>query len=755
MIARRSLPAALALAVVAVFLPFTQGEALADHGARRLEVTPEVVQKEINQTQTLVAHLVNDDGEPFPANVASGAINIDFEMETGSNDPDGATSNSPTTPDRTCSIPAGQSQCDVEYFGDEPGDDQWRIWIDHDGENSTVEADAGVMGEGGEGRYAGPTDSDEQVPEDDPIPGVGDQCRAVQGVPSGQEPDCTDVIRIEWSGIVFPGFIDCDDEQGPDTERALNPSGGGAASNERVACFVFDQNGNPINDADPTTTARDSTTMYGENQGGPNDPDDGSSYATDDADYRCSTPTSGSGPFNRCFMDVTQGELEEGSAEICFWARGEFDSSVGEAGLTHCETEGEPTGENQRSTGADGPNDLADQTQVAWAERALASLDVENESTTHVLGENRQLVATVYDQFGDPFQGSTEIKFEFFSGSPTDRTDASADGNSPASADESCTTVNSSTCTETYSQSTVAGRDLICAWIGNAPGMSLNNRNDRGVCLGEKRNDGDDAADEADAPAPANDRRDVVSTVWTNDPPATVLECTPESTGKLSRSRHTIRCRATTGQPDSGVPNTEIDIEATGANDRDGGNSRGTPDFRCVTDTNGFCSVSHGGGRGTRRAGVTTYTAWIDTNYHDNIAESDNGEKRNETKTPGGTEEPDTTDVVQNRWISGGRDLSLRASDNNVSRGSRVDLTGKINAAAGRRCEDNELVQLQKKSPGDRRFRNMKNRTDNAGNSGGFSFKNVRVFGDTVFRAVAKYSGGCMKANSNAVTVNT
>jgi hypothetical protein len=379
---------------------------------------------------------------------------------------------------------------------------------------------------------------------------------------------------------------------------------------------------------------------------------------------------------------------------------------------------------------------------------------VEADTATLTLGQERQLTATVYDQFGAQYQGDTPVMFEFFSGSPTDRTAENSDGNSPATPDETCTTDNSPTCTETYTQATTAGRDLICAWIGTAPGMSLNNRNDRGTCLNERRADADDDETQADPPAPVNDRRDVVSTVWKNDPEATIVECTPETDSKVARTKHTLRCTATTGEPDSGVPNTEIDVEAQGANDPDNGNSKKSPDFTCTTNQNGVCMVSHGGGRRTRDAGLTNYIAWADADYHDDTIEADNDEERDESKTAGATAEPDTTDAVQNRWLSGAREVILNASKNNVDRGDRIRLAGRVDAdneASG--CEAGQRIVLQKKDPGDKKFTNTKlEATTN--NNGGYAFEDVRVWKDTIFRAAATYKGGCEKSKSNWQRVN-
>jgi hypothetical protein len=617
---RKSLPLGIALAVLALLLPLA-GLAQANHGTRTLDAEPETNSRPAGETQTITATI------SAAATQGSGAINIDFELEAGPNDEDGDT---PTFPDRSCSIPAGSAQCSVSYVGEEPGTDTWRIWLDHDGENSTVEADPAE-----EQNANNPQDPDTF------FPGIGDECTLVNGEPTPVEPDCTDVVEYTFQGIIHPAEIDCDDEQGPDTERAFNPSGGGNASNESVTCRVFDQNGNPITDADPTTSGRQTTTMYGENEGGANDPDDGASY--DSPDYTCTTPSNSAS--NQCTMTVTQSELEEGNAEVCFWARGQNDASVGAAGQTHCVDEGEPTGENQEANGTDTPNDLADQIEVLWQERAATSLDVEAEAETLTRGGSRSLNATVYDQFGDQFQGDTTVYFEFFKRSPTDKTDHASDGNSPADPDRSCTTSNSPTCTVTYSQESRAGRDLICGWIGDTPTLSGTSKNASGTCNGEQRNDPDDADGDADEPQPTGDRIDVVETTWLNDPAATQLDCQPEFASAGLREAHTVTCTATTGEENTPVADTEIDFELTGVNDKDGPTLR-TPDKSCLTNEEGECTVRVGSGSNRKEEGKTTYRAWIDSDYEDSTTEADKAEGRNEGKDPGDVAEPDNTDVV-------------------------------------------------------------------------------------------------------------
>ena len=66
-----------------------------------------------------------------------GGTNIDWEV-TGAGDPD--SSDSPETPDRTCTVPEGGASCTVYPFPTE-GSQTVRAWIDFDHDDVTVEAD--------------------------------------------------------------------------------------------------------------------------------------------------------------------------------------------------------------------------------------------------------------------------------------------------------------------------------------------------------------------------------------------------------------------------------------------------------------------------------------------------------------------------------------------------------------------------------------------------------------------------------------
>lgn len=620
---RRTIGGALAMCVALVIgaAPVAQ----ANHANRTLNVVPETVSLPPGVSHTFTARISR------AASTVSGTINIDFENEAGVNDTDG---NTPETPDLTCSIPADSSECTVSYSGTNLGRDLWRVWIDHDGLNSTVEAD---LAEG----FNSERD-----------PGTGGS--ACGGAGQNGEPDCTDVVDARWGS----GTLDCDDARGPDTEREVNLTGGGNASNETYTCNVRTNLGT----ADPNETVNAEVTN------GTNDPDviDGASY--DSPDYTCETSATGS-----CTINVTQNENEIGTATVCFWI------GNAEAGAQECGEEA--TGEGQEPNGGDTGNDLADAVELTWQERSTVGggLDVEPETASSALAQPYSLTANVYDQFGEQFRGTTTVYFEFFRGSPSDD-----DGNSPGSPDDSCVTEDASTCTISYTSSSVPGTDLICSWIGVTPDMS--GTNNSGTCSLETLSDEDDTAGQADPPEPSSDAIDVVQKIWTNPTSATRLDCTPETSSGRRGTFHRVTCAATDSNGAS-ISGAEIDVEATGTNDPDALDHPATPDFSCVTGSDGRCSVIHGrGGVGdTLATGTTSYRAWIDQDNDNGTTEADSGEGRDEVSAPGAAE-PDGTDVVERTWnphrctISGtnGSDTLVGTSGDDIicGRGGNDKISG-------------------------------------------------------------------------------
>src|SRR5215216_3820 len=98
--------------LVALVVPMA-GVAVANHGTRTLQVTPEMSDNPIGSTHTLTATLSS------PADATSGAIEVDFEM-TGPGDTDG---NTPSSPDEECTVAVGSAMCTVTETSSVAGTD--------------------------------------------------------------------------------------------------------------------------------------------------------------------------------------------------------------------------------------------------------------------------------------------------------------------------------------------------------------------------------------------------------------------------------------------------------------------------------------------------------------------------------------------------------------------------------------------------------------------------------------------------------
>ena len=102
--------------------------------AARLDCTPETDSNPVGTSHTITCTARN------ASDALINGAQIDVEI-TGTNDPDNA--NSPTTPDLTCTT-AGSGTCNIVDATNNTtaGLTTYRAWIDRDGSNATVEADA-------------------------------------------------------------------------------------------------------------------------------------------------------------------------------------------------------------------------------------------------------------------------------------------------------------------------------------------------------------------------------------------------------------------------------------------------------------------------------------------------------------------------------------------------------------------------------------------------------------------------------------
>jgi hypothetical protein len=424
---KRSLVLTTALVtIVALAVPMA-GVAVANHGTRTLQLTPETSDNPIGTTHTLTATLSS------AADATSGAIEVDFEI-TGPGDTDGG--NTPSAPDKECAVAVGSATCTVTDTSSVAGTDTITAWIDH-GDDAAVEADTT------EGADAGNPALDE--------PSGGPD------VPGGTaEPDLTDVVVKTWSGAAA-AVLDCDDASGNDTET--NPVTG-PSSSETYTCTVIDTA--PTPDA-PVSGAR----IDVENLSGANDPDNSAAAGTPDVNDACTTGVNGT-----CTATIAASESQAGPAEICFWIDEDVDNVFDPAGV---EIDG---GECEEAVNAPENDDKTDTVSKTWAGLAPRNIDARPEEATNAPGTVHRVTAVVTDRGGKPVSGVTVTFTEsgpgtFVGGGST--ATATTDARGRASAEVTTQTTETGTQTITASLPTSGGVDECERAAGDPAGAPAGN----------------------------------------------------------------------------------------------------------------------------------------------------------------------------------------------------------------------------------------------------------------------------------------
>lgn len=150
--------------------------AAADHEEHELQVTAELDRNLGGTKHRLRAKLDPAAGE--------GGVQVDFEITSGPNDDD---DDALIAPDMTCTVPEGATACRVSYQGKKAsGTDRILAWIDHDGDNVTVDADESEKPDAG------------AAPDE---PGCSEAAcgpALTTGAGDVAEPDGTDVVLKDW-----------------------------------------------------------------------------------------------------------------------------------------------------------------------------------------------------------------------------------------------------------------------------------------------------------------------------------------------------------------------------------------------------------------------------------------------------------------------------------------------------------------------------------------------------------------------------
>lgn len=483
----------------------------------------------------------------------------------------------------------------------------------------------------------------------------GDEGAAEASTPGRiQEADATDVVTATWVSVATATQLDC----APET--ATNPAG----TSHTVGCTVRDSGGNVVGSARVDVEAT-----------GANDPDNGNTLTT--PDFTCTT--SGSGTCQFVHSNQTNGS---GTTTYRAWVDADSNNSNPEADQT----------EGQDAAAAPGSvpeNDNTDVVTKTWTAGAAIGLDCDDQTgpdteqeTNAGAGSADPTTAEIYTcRVTDSSNNTVSGSFTVWGEVETSVNDPdNPDSNSPTSPDYQCTTSNG-TCQITATQmENELGTTNICFWVGQlSDGAAL--------CASESVGESQ-SGNGADT---GNDFADKVALTWIQVTTATRLDCTPETDSDPVGGSHTITCTARDASNNL-VNGAQIDVEASGVNDPDNGNSLTTPDFTCTTAGSGTCNVVDSTANNT--AGLTTYRAWIDRDGSNSSVEADQTEARDEAATPGSKVEIDDTDVVTKSWFGAPTAVTIAPTSDTAGVGACNPFTILVSDAAAQGVE-NLIVDVE------------------------------------------------------------
>ena len=259
----------------------------------------------------------------------------------------------------------------------------------------------------------------------------------------------------------------------------------------------------------------------------------------------------------------------------------------------------------------------------AYAGHGTCAINVTPDTDTNTLGDTHTLTATLVAPTGQTTEtcraeNNIDVAFEITGEAGATYNPGGIDpASTPTAPDLTCRIRNNETsCTVDYTRTATPGTDSIVGFFADA-----------GI---------DQAADP----------RDTVTKTW-QAPAATRLNCEPETDSNPTGTAHVVTCTVT-NNAGATVNGAQVDVEITGVNDTDNADSPASPDRTCTTANNGTCTFTLTG----NDAGTTTFRAWIDTDNNDATGGPDTTEGQAEGTTPGGTAEPDATDVVTKTWTA-------------------------------------------------------------------------------------------------------
>ena len=465
------------------------------------------------------------------------------------------------------------------------------------------------------------------------------------------EADTTDVATVTWVSPATASSLDCS----PETASIA------AGGSHTIGCTVRDSNGALMNAARVDVEAT-----------GSNDPDAANSPTS--PDFTCTTTASGT-----CTFTHNTGTGGSGTTTYRAWVDIDNSNTTVEADTT----------EGQDASTAPGGTAETDNTDVVtalWTSGPATGLDCDDST-----GPDTEIEAVPGTGSGDPT--SSEVytcvvrdaagnaatgTFTVLAEVETAVNDPdNPDSNSPASPDYQCTTTNG-TCqiTVTQNESELAAT-TICFFIGDGATLCAAEATDE-----NQSGNGSDAA---------NDFADQVELTWSAVTTAARLDCAPETDSNPIGTSHTITCTAR-NTSDAVINGAQIDVEATGTNDPDSGNSPTSPDFTCTTAGSGTCNIVDS--TGNTVAGLTTYRAWIDRDGSNATVEADATEARDEVTTPGTKAETDDTDVVTKSWTGAPTAVTIAPTSDTAGIGACNPFTILV-SDAGAQGVPNVLVDVE------------------------------------------------------------
>jgi hypothetical protein len=488
------------------------------------------------------------------------------------------------------------------------------------------------------------------VEETGAVADADEQEGQVEGTTPGRlaESDATDVVTSTWVSAATASQLDCS----PETASIA------AGGSHTIGCTVRDSGGALVGGARVDVEAT-----------GANDPDAGSTLTT--PDFTCTT--SGAGTCTFVHSNNTDGS---GTTTYRAWVDADNSNSTVEADQTE--------GQDAATTpGTVAEVDNTDVVTATWTPGAPTGLDCDDANPTDTETETNPgtglgdpASSEVYTcRITDANNNTVPGSFTVFGEAETAVNDPdNPDSNSHASPDYQCTT-SGGTCQITVVQGEgELGTQNICFWSGLASDGA-------GLCGSENVGE----SQSGNAADTGNDFADKVELTWVQVSSAVRLDCVPETDSDPVGTTHTITCTARDAANAlvNGVP---IDVEVTGVNDPDNGNTPLTPDFTCTTAGQGTCNIVDSSANNT--AGLTTYRAWIDRDGTNSTVEADLTEGRDEVVTPGADAEVDDTDVVTKSWFGAPTAVTMAPTSDTAGVGACNPFTILVSDAAAQGVEN-------------------------------------------------------------------